>query len=531
MSDDSRAPGEPSPAQSSSVPADPPEAGAHFASPPRGRRTHRRRAHSFGGALGLTVAGSVVPGVGYLAAGRRVLGAITLVVFLALVAGGVWLGTAGRQTAVKWAVSSNSLLWIIGVAAAVAVVWIVVIATSYRMLTPRPTRAWKHAIGALVVLVLAAIVAAPAVEVVHLADVQRGLVTKVFGNDKSATVDVNKPNPFAGKDRVNVLLLGGDSGAGRTGLRTDTVVVASIDTHTGDTTLFSVPRNLENLPFPAGSKLAQAYPNGFTASKEDEGLLNAVYDNGPALHPGLIGASDNPGADWLKLGVGTALGLHIDYYALVNMEAFAKVVDALGGITVNTNYWVPINGIPDSNVLPDDYFTPGPNQHLDGWHALQWARGRFGLSDYLRMDRQRCALSAILKAANPTKVLTSYQQIASTAEATLKTDIPEAALQGFVDLAFKAKKSTVRSVVFDQTVINPAYPDYDKIRGLVQQALSGEVAPTSAPPAAPSSVQSQSPVPSLNGPPAVSDVTNACAYDPAEAQAALAQGKPPTRKG
>jgi LCP family protein required for cell wall assembly len=327
-----------------------------------------------------------------------------------------------------------------------------------------------------------------------------------------------------------VLLLGGDSGAGRTGLRTDTVVVASINTTTGNTTLFSLPRNLENLPFPAGSPLAQAYPNGFTASKEDEGLLNAVYDNGPALHPGLIGPSDNPGADWLKLGVGTALGLHIDYYALVNMEAFAKVVDALGGITVNINYWVPINGIPDSNVLPDDYFTPGPNQHLDGWHALQWARGRYGLSDYLRMDRQRCALDALLTAADPATVLTSYQDIASTAEATIKTDIPEAALQGFVDLAFKAKKAPVRSVVFDQTVINPAYPDYPKIQSLVQQTLSGEVAPTSAPPAAPSSV-APSGSPNLNGPPAVSDVSNACAYDAAEAQAALAQGKPPSKAG
>jgi LCP family protein required for cell wall assembly len=376
-------------------------------------------------------------------------------------------------------------------------------------------------------------VAAPAAEVVHLAAVQRTLVTSVFGNDRSATV-VDKPNPFQGKDRVNVLLLGGDSGPDRTGLRTDTVVVASIDTHTGDTTLFSLPRNLENLPFPPGGPLAAAYPNGFTAAKEDEGLLNAVYDNAPALHPGLVGQSDNPGADWLKLGVGTALGLHLDYYALVNMEAFAKVVDALGGITVNINYWVPINGIPDTNVLPDDYFTPGPNQHLDGWHALQWARGRYGLSDYLRMDRQRCALDAILKAANPTKVLSSYQDIASTAEATLKTDIPESALQGFVDLAFKAKKASVRSVVFDQNVINPAYPDYNKIRSLVQQTLSGEAAPTSAPPAAPSSASaapSVSGTPNLSGPPAVSDVSNACAYDPAEAQAALAQGKPPTRKG
>jgi anionic cell wall polymer biosynthesis LytR-Cps2A-Psr (LCP) family protein len=214
------------------------------------------------------------------------------------------------------------------------------------------------------------------------------------------------------------------------------------------------------------------------------------------------------------------------------MAGFADVVDALGGITVNTNYWVPINGIPDSSVLPDDYFTPGPNQHLDGEQALQWSRGRYGLSDYLRMDRQRCALGAILKAADPATVLASYQKLASTAEATVKTDIPEAALQGFVDLALKAKTSAVRSVVFDQTVINPAYPNYDAMRALVAQTLSGEVAPTSASPAAPTSAAgaTSSGSPSLNGPAAVSTVSNACAYDPAEAQLQLAAGKPPIRK-
>jgi LCP family protein required for cell wall assembly len=510
-----------------------PPGGSPAAGSQEAGRPGPRRARSFAGALGLTVAGSVLPGTAFLATGRRKLGAVTLLVFLLLVAGAVYLATAGRRTAIRWAVEADSLLWVIGVVVVVATAWILIVVTGYRMVTPRPTRWWQHGIGALVVLLLAAAVAVPAVEVGRLAAIQRNLITDVFGHHQSATV-VDKPDPFAGKDRINVLLLGGDSGPDRTGLRTDTVVVASIDTHTGGTTLFSLPRNLENLPFPAGSALAAAYPNGFTAAKEDEGLLNAVYDNAPAAHPGLVGASDNPGADWLKLGVGTALGLHIDYYALVNMAGFSTLVDALGGITVNTNYWVPINGIPNSRVLPDDYFTPGPNQHLDGWHALQWARGRFGLSDYLRMDRQRCALDAILKAADPATVLNSYQKIAKTAENSIKTDIPESALQEFVDLGFKAKNADVRSVVFDTNAITPAYPDYGKIRNLVQQALSGEVAPQSDPPAAPSSdpaAATPSGTPSLSGPAPVSETSNACAYNPTEAQAALAQGKPPTRQG
>jgi LCP family protein required for cell wall assembly len=501
---------------------------------PTGRngRSGRRTARTFRGALGLTVLGTVLPGTNYLAAGRRKLGAATLVLFLLLVAGGVYLATAGRQTIVSWSVNRSSLVVIIAVAAAIALLWILVVVTGYRMLVPRRMGGVRHAVGALVVLVLAAVVAAPAVQVVRIASAQTGFISGVFGHHRSATV-VDKPDPFAGKARVNVLLLGGDSGPDRDGLRTDTVVVASIDTKTGDTTLFSLPRNLENLPFPPGSALAKAYPNGFTAPQEDEGLLNAVYRNGPALHPGIIGPSDNPGADWLKLGVGQALGLHIDYYVLVNMEGFSKVIDALGGVTVNINYWVPIGGVPDQQ-LPDDYFRPGPDQHLDGWHALQYARGRYGLSDYLRMDRQRCMLDAVLTSANPAKVLASYPEIASSAESTLQTDIPESALQGFVDLGFKAKDAAIRSVVFDDHVINSAYPNYDKIRSIVSGTLGadGAAGPDDTP--GEPSVAASSTTPaggsaSTSTASPVTDIGNACAYDPVEAQKALAQGKPPTK--
>ena len=138
------------------------------------------------------------------------------------------------------------------------------------------------------------------------------------------------------------------------------MIVASIDTHTGATTTFSLPRNLENLPFPEDSPLHDVYPDGFDAGAESESLLNAVYRNGPRDHPDILGPTDNPGADFLKLGVGEALGLTIDYYVLVNLDGFSQLIDALGGITVNVNYYVPIGGEPSKGYLPDDYIAPGP---------------------------------------------------------------------------------------------------------------------------------------------------------------------------
>jgi LCP family protein required for cell wall assembly len=491
----------------------------------------------------MTAIGALLPGTAFLAAGYRKLGWTLLAGFVALVGLGAWLATGGQHVAVRMAVSPTGLLLIIAVAVAVAVVWSLVVIAGYRVLAPDSTSRGQHMLGSLLVTLLAFGVAAPAFEAAHLAAVQRNLITGLFGDDvESATVpDEAAVNPWGSKDRVNVLLLGGDGGADRDGIRTDTVIVASIDTDTGATTTFSLPRNLEELPFPEDSPLHDAYPDGFWAGAESESLLNAVYRNGPAQHPDILGPTDNPGADFLKLGVGEALGLTIDYYVLVNLEGFSQLIDALGGITVNVNYYVPIGGEPSLGYLPDDYFTPGPNQHMDGWHALAFARGRFGLTDYQRMDRQRCMINAIVSAADPLTLLSRYQQIAATTQDIVTTDIPQSVVGDFADLALKVKGAGIQSVVFDDSVIRPAYPDYDVIRSTVQQALSTTPSPTPTPAeqaaaggAAPATgtgaTLAEEPAPAAASESPVTNAADACAYDPVMAQEALDEGEPPTKR-
>jgi LCP family protein required for cell wall assembly len=500
--------------------------------PPPAAPNRRRAPRSFAATLGLTVLGAVLPGTAFLAAGRRKLGAVTLAVFVALLGAGVWLATGGRRTVVRSAVDTDRLLWIVGGLALLTLLWVVVVVAGYRMLLPPRTSRGRKAVGALVVVAVVLVVAAPAAWAGRLAFTQRDLIEGVFAEDgESATVD-DTPDPFGEKERVNVLLLGGDGGEGREGVRTDTVIVASIDTETGDTVLFSLPRNLEDLPFPEDSPLAEVYPDGFDAGSESESLLNAVYRNGPAEYPDILGPTDNPGADFLKLGVGEALGLTIDYFVLVNLDGFSELVDALGGITVNVNYWVPVGGIPDE-VLPDAYIRPGPDVEMDGPTALAFARGRYGLTDYDRMARQRCTIDAIIDAADPVTMLRRYQELAATTQDIVSTDIPRRALQDFVDLAFLVQEAEVRSVVFDASVIDPAYPDYDLMRQLVQQAI--EPAPaTDAPSGGSPATETGAPVTTDPATPATgedpaADVGDACAYDEAQAEAALEAGEPPTK--
>jgi LCP family protein required for cell wall assembly len=511
-----------------------------YVDPDRAPHAHRRtarRASGFASALLLTAAGTVVPGTTFLATGRRKVGALLLALFLLLVVGAVVLATSAQRDVVRLAVDSTALRWLIAGIVVLALGWLLVVVTGYRAVRPRELRPWQRGVGVGVVTLLCAAVVAPAAWAVQLAAAQRSLVDTVFDDGRSATVTqpTDRAAAFGGQSEVNILLLGGDGGAGREGVRTDTVIVANVQTATGATTLFSLPRNLENLPFPASSPLAALYPKGFDAGSESESLLNAVYRNGPAAHPDVLGPTDDAGADWLKLGVGEALGLHIDYYVLVNLDGFSKLVDALGGLTLNVNYYVPVNGDTATGALPDRYIAPGPDQHMGGVEALDFARGRFGLSDYLRMDRQRCVLQAIVDAADPVTLLSRYQDLARTTSDIVSSDVPSSVLGDVVDLAFQVKEAGIRSVVFDETVIKPAYPDYPRIRALVQEALRGAPAgggdttapaTTAAPaPATSSAPLSAAPAPAGNGG-IPAEVSDACAYDPAQAAAALAAGEP-----
>ncbi|MBA2390017.1 MAG: LCP family protein [Geodermatophilaceae bacterium] len=481
----------------------------------------------------LTAVGALVPGLAFLAAGRRRLGATLLVLTLIGLGILVWLATAGQRTALHLAVSPRALL-LTGIALPViALVWAIVVVGGYGAVRPLRTSMTQRGVSAAVVSVLCLAVVVPTVVASRYAFVQRDLITTVFADDKeSATTrdDVTPADPWAGESRVNLLLLGGDGGEGREGVRTDTVILASIDTASGDMVLLSLPRNLENLPFPPGP-LREVYPDGFAVSV-GEPLLNAVYSVVPAEHPDILGPTDDLGADALKLGVGEALGLNVDYYLLVNLEGFRQLTDALGGVTVNINSWVPIGGVDSLGQRPDDYLEPGPNQQLNGFETLWFARGRFGSSDYDRMDRQRCVINAVIDQADPVTVLSQYQELAATTKDIVSTDIPQALLPAFVDLSTRIQDGQTTSVVFDNSVITPAYADYDLIRATVRDALDPPApspAPPSSEPTATSEPPTQVPAPTT-APPVVQSLESSCAYDPVVAEAALEQGKPPTRR-
>ena len=281
------------------------------------------------------------------------------------------------------------------------------------------------------------------------------LIGSVFGaGHRSASAD----------GRYNVLLLGGDAGADRVGVRPDSITLASIDARTGRAVLVSLPRNLENVPFPNGSLAAKELPDGWSCG--DACLLNSLYQWG-GQHPALFPDAADPGAEATKQAVSAVTGLKVNYYVLVDLAGFRKLIDAMGGIKLTVSSRVPIGG---GTSKVSGYIKPG-TRTLDGYHALWYARSRHGSSDYERMARQRCVMTAMVNQLDPTTLLGRFQQIAGASKDVVSTDIPAAELPRFIQLGTRAKSARITSVQFVPPLIVPSRPDLGLIRRKVAAAI------------------------------------------------------------
>ena len=486
----------------------------------RRRRPSWRRAAGLSGTLGVTAMTALLPGSGYVWSGRRKFGWVVLLLSLGVAAYVGWYFLRDPHAAVTFVFDPVRLKTAAVVVSVGFVAWAFVVVTTYLMIRPAHRRRLQTVAGTAFVLFLCLVVAAPVAVAARYSMVQADLVTHVFQHNQSATAPrhVTEKDPWSGRDRVNVLLLGGDGGVDREGVRTDSMILMSIDTHSGRTVMFSLPRNMMNAPFPDNSPLHAVYPDGFRnytgdSSQDGNWMLNAIYREVPALHPHILGKSDNEGADALKQAVEGTLDVPVDYYVLVNLMGFRQIVDAMGGVTVNINQPIPIGGNTDLHVLPDGYLQPGPHQRLNGFQALWFTRGRFGSTDYQRMDRQRCMIGAIIDEAKPLKLLSRYQQLAAAGKRIVRTDIPSVLLPAFVDLGTKMKDAPVQSVVFKTSdKFFSGDPDFAWMRQVARRALHPHHHKKHGPTAG-SSSSTPSSSPSVD-PGAPENPKDSCAYNP-----------------
>ncbi|WP_420999851.1 LCP family protein [Carnobacterium maltaromaticum] len=190
-----------------------------------------------------------------------------------------------------------------------------------------------------------------------------------------------------GEDPFSVLLLGVDTGdLGRTEQgRSDSIMVVTVNPNTNESKIVSIPRDTYTEIIGQGTtdKINHAYAFGGTSM-----AVNTVQN---------------------------LLNIPIDYYIEVNMQGVKDLVDAVGGIDVNSPLEFKQNGFE---------FTKGP-VHLDGEKALAFSRNRYDdpTGDYGRQGRQRQVIEAVVKKAATFSTLTNYKDILNALQNNMKTNL------------------------------------------------------------------------------------------------------------
>ena len=466
---------------------------------------------------------AIWPGLGHF--GHRTRRALLFanLTLMAYVFGLGYIVARGTKTLLLWTVNVDSLRILMVGSLVVLAFRSAVAVDAYRAADRRYWR-WRHKprrrVGTAITLTLvAALIAAPHVVVIRLASVQLALLSDVFVATNTLTAaptplpttspttslpetgerggageagEADSPGPtvpvtqattpasttsttavatpqltWDGAERLTVALLGSDAGFDRVGVRTDTIIVVSIDVATGDAAAFSVPRNWRHVTFPDGTPAAQQWPDGYPE------IVNEIYGLG-ARHPEAFPGVDDPAGHAIKSALAQLTGLPIQYYVLLDMVGFVKVIDLFGGIDLYVSETIDERIKPIVADGPPVLITTEPGyHHFDGLTALGYVRARTGTTDWHRMTRQRCVVEALLDQVPRLELVYRYADLTDIIASHVSTDIPIDRLSDLMGIADRLDTSRMVTVNFIPPEFQPGDAPIAQVRAAVSQALEG----------------------------------------------------------
>jgi len=245
------------------------------------------------------------------------------------------------------------------------------------------------------------------------------------------------------ENKVNIMVMGVDKRSDDVG-RSDTLFVLTVDTNTKEVAMLSIPRDTR-------MKIPN---NGWDK-------INAAYAYG--------------GVKLSQQSVENLLGIKIDHHIEINIAGFKKIIDAMGGVTIDVEKRMYYNDpYDDDGGLAID-LRPGV-QHMDGKTAIQYVRYRDEEGDIPRVERQQKFIKAVLKEVSNPSVIIKIPAIISEVSSAVKSDMSTTEMLNLAKILNDASKIGLKT---DMVPGKPAYiddisywiPDLVALRKHVAQTL------------------------------------------------------------
>ncbi|HYO89123.1 MAG TPA: LCP family protein [Candidatus Limnocylindrales bacterium] len=212
-----------------------------------------------------------------------------------------------------------------------------------------------------------------------------------------------------GDDLMNILLIGNDGEITNDGsLRTDTMILVSVNRTAGTVSLLSIPRDL------------YVYIPSWTMQR-----INTTWAYGDA-----VGWTDG-GFGLMRQTILYNLGINVHHYAMVDLTGFKALVDAVGGVELAVDCAIQDLPLVDSQVPaaaypasdPDYWVLPVGSYTMNGAEALWYARSRHNSSDFDRGRRQLQLLRAVWRKARAQGLLTQIPELWTQASPYVQTSL------------------------------------------------------------------------------------------------------------
>jgi LCP family protein required for cell wall assembly len=393
----------------------------------------------------------VFPGLGQLYAGRRILAAIFAIPAVLVTLLVLWECRHGLIVLVarffdpRFALAAVALVILVG--------WLRVAVVVHAFLCGERSRAARRRERGVLAALLVAIFVMHSAGALYAWSAYE-MDTQIFGGsdfgqapDPSVTPDAsgNLPSfipagtlepavtPPPGSTRITILITGVDSYVTRQEVLNDTLMLVSVDTATRKVAMISVPRDTAGYPLYWGGSV--------TPTTRINSLVTSV-------RRGRIESPDAPMTTLAK-EIGYLVGIDVNYYAVLDLAGFVKLIDKVGGVCLDNPSVIDDASYDWLDGRPAGFHLEAGQQCLNGENALAYVRSRHGVgnNDYKRSSRQQQVLVALeRKLAGPGMVL-QLPDIMKLAGSMIRTNFPASQVADMVALSQDIPADNITNVV------------------------------------------------------------------------------------